>query len=90
MAKRDGFQLVRDPRCSEANPLLAMVEQPGVGRYLMPGLPLDFGAEPRRPARPAPRLGEHSDTVLAEVLGLSPAEIARLHDRGVVAGPDGH
>ena len=55
----------------------------------MPGLPLDFTAAPRLPPRPAPVLGEHTDRVLAEVLGLSPAEIGRLHDDRIVAGPDG-
>jgi 2-methylfumaryl-CoA isomerase len=87
---QDFSQLVRDdPRCSEANPLFAAIEQPGIGRYLMPGSPLDFLAEPRLPPQPAPRLGEHTDVVLSEVLGLSSAEIARLHDERVVAGPDG-
>jgi 2-methylfumaryl-CoA isomerase len=87
---QDFFQLVRDdPRCSEANPLFSVVDQPGIGRYLIPGLPLDFAAEPRLPPQLAPRLGEHTDIVLAEVLGLAPAEIARLHDGGIVAGPDG-
>jgi 2-methylfumaryl-CoA isomerase len=87
---QDFRQLVEgDPRCSEANPLFAMVDQPGIGRYLTPGLPLDFGASPRLPPRPAPRLGEHTDTVLAEVLGLSSAEIGHLHDSRIVAGPDG-
>jgi len=87
---QDFLQLVRDdPRCSEANPLFAAVDQPGIGRYLMPGLPLDFAAEPRLPPRPAPLLGEHTDVVLAEVLGLSTAEIGRLHDERIIAGPDG-
>jgi 2-methylfumaryl-CoA isomerase len=76
-----------DPRCSTANPLFAEIDQPGIGRYLAPGLPLDFGAATRQPTRPAPRLGEHSDLVLGEVLGLGAAEIGRLHDSGVVAGP---
>ena len=85
---QDFTQLVRDdPRCSAANPLLAEIEQPGIGSYLMPGLPLDFAAAPRLPSSPAPRLGEHTDAVLAEVLGLSSAEIGRLHDDGIVAGP---
>ncbi|MGP0052136.1 MAG: CoA transferase [Solirubrobacteraceae bacterium] len=76
-----------DPRCSVANPMFAEVNQPGIGTYLMPGSPLAFtGAERLRPAR-APVLGEHTDEVLADVLGLSEAEIGRLHDQGVVAGP---
>ena len=76
-----------DPRCSVANPLFASIDQPGIGRYLMPGLPLDFSADPRQPPRPAPRLGEHTDAVLAELLGLSDAAIGRLHDNGIAAGP---
>jgi 2-methylfumaryl-CoA isomerase len=77
----------QDARCSVANPMFAEVEQPGIGTYLMPGSPLAFtGAERLRPAR-APLLGEHTDEVLAGVLGLSDAEIGRLHDMGVVAGP---
>jgi 2-methylfumaryl-CoA isomerase len=78
-----------DPRASPANPLFADIEQPGIGRYPMPGLPLDFSASPRQPTRPAPRLGEDTDVVLAQVLGLPAGEIGRLHDAGIVAGPDG-
>src|SRR5438067_7907922 len=87
---QDFRQLVReDPRCSPANPLFATVEQPGIGRYPMPGLPLEFSASPREPTHPAPRLGEHTDQVLSGVLGLSDREIARLHDTGIAAGPPG-
>ncbi len=75
-----------DPRCSSANPLFERVEQPGIGEYLMPGSPLELGAFEREPVRPAPALGAHTDEVLAEVLGLGSAEIACLHDRGIVAG----
>jgi 2-methylfumaryl-CoA isomerase len=76
-----------DPRCSPGNPMFAEVEQPGIGTYLMPGTPLSFSNAERLQAMPAPRLGEHTDEVLAGVLGLSDAEIGRLHDDGVVAGP---
>ena len=83
-------QLVtEDPRCSPANPMFAEVEQPGIGTYLMPGSPLDFSNVPRVPVRRAPQLGEHTEEVLAGVLGLSGAEIGRLHDGGVVAGAAG-
>jgi 2-methylfumaryl-CoA isomerase len=59
-----------------------------MGAWLVPGSPLDFGARPRRPPRRAPRLGEHTDQILLELLGLSEGEVGRLHDAGVVAGPE--
>ena len=74
-----------DPRCSSANPMFAEVDQPGIGTYLMPGSPLDFSAVERVPPGPAPRLGQHTDEILAGVLGLSDAEIGRLHAEGIVS-----
>ncbi len=75
-----------DPRCSTANPLFEELEQPGIGTYLTPGSPLVFSALERLPPRRAPLLGEHTDQILGEELGLSETEIGRLHDDGVVAG----
>jgi 2-methylfumaryl-CoA isomerase len=81
-------QLVtEDPRASEENPMFETVEQPGIGTYLMPGTPLDFSAIERAPVRRAPVLGEHTEEVLAEVLGLGEGEIGKLFDAGTVAGP---
>jgi|YNPBryunderm2012_1023409.scaffolds.fasta_scaffold03839_4 2-methylfumaryl-CoA isomerase len=85
------YQTVReliaaDADCSTANPMFSVLEQPGIGAYLAPATPLAFSQVERLPARPAPRLGEHTDEILSE-LGLSDGEIARLHDEGVVAGP---
>ncbi len=76
-----------DARCSEANPMFHEVEQAGIGTYLMPGSPLRFDACERLAPRPAPTLGEHTEEVLADLLGMSGTEIGRLHDDGVVAGP---
>ncbi len=75
-----------DPRASASNPMFEEIEHPGVGRYLAPRSPLDFATLGRLPVRRAPILGEHTDEVLAEVLGLSQNEIGRLHDQGLVAG----
>ncbi|MFT4936956.1 MAG: 2-methylfumaryl-CoA isomerase, partial [Pseudoalteromonas distincta] len=41
--------------------------------------------DPGAPAQPAARLGQHTEEVLAERLGLDAGEIARLHDAGIVA-----
>ena len=77
----------RDADLSTAHPMFSMLDQPGIGTYLTPACPLDFGAVPRLPAAPAPALGQHTDEILLEVLGLSSAQVGALHDAGVVAGP---
>lgn len=75
-----------DERCSEANPMFREVEQPGIGTYLMPSSPLRFESHERIPPVRAPELGENTDEVLADVLGMTDAEIGGLRDRGVVGG----
>ena len=54
---------------------------------LTPGSPLDFAAAPRGEVKPGPQLGQHTDEILAEVLGLSDGAIGALHDRGIVGAP---
>jgi len=78
----------KDPDCSTQNPMFSFVEQPGIGSYLVPASPLDFGAVERVPAERAPTLGEHTDEILLGELGLSEGEVGKLHDDGVVAGPE--
>ncbi|MFV2039624.1 MAG: CoA transferase, partial [Acidimicrobiales bacterium] len=80
------LQLVNDdPRCSPSNPMFTEVDQPGIGTYPAPGSPFDFVQLGRVGAMAAPILGQHTDEVLAEILGLSPSELGRLHDSGVIA-----
>jgi 2-methylfumaryl-CoA isomerase len=76
-----------DPDLSPDNPMFAVLDQPGVGAYPAPGSPFDFSAASREPPRPAPRLGEHTEAILADVLGLGSGAIGALMDAGVVAGP---
>ena len=75
-----------DIDCSEDNPLFDRVEQPGIGSYLMPSHPLNFSIAEKEQVRPAPLLGEHTDEILADTLGLDSSEIGRLHDGAIVAG----
>ncbi len=69
-----------------SNPMIQVIDQPGVGSHLAPGIPLAFGVGARAPVARAPVLGEHTEEVLAATLGFSDAELAELVERGVV-GP---
>ena len=60
------------------------VEHDELGAFEMPGRPFTMPASPWSFRRPAPRLGEHTDEVLAEC-GFSPQRIAQLRAEGVVA-----
>lgn len=80
--------LAEDARVSPANPMFSRISQAGIDGLLAAGSPLSFMGADRLPAKSEPRLGEHTDQILLE-LGLSDGEIARLHDRGIVAGPAG-
>ena len=80
------LQLVdEDPRCSTESELFREVDQPGIGTYLSPGSPIAFAGRLPKEPMPAPRLGQHTDEILADSLGLTGAEIGALHDAGVVA-----
>ncbi|MFQ3315809.1 MAG: 2-methylfumaryl-CoA isomerase [Candidatus Poriferisodalaceae bacterium] len=79
-------QLVNeDRRCSEENPMFATIDQPGVGRVLAPRSPLSFSEIDRGDPAPAPLLGQHTDEILMEVLGMTSPEVGKLHDNGIVA-----
>ncbi|MFZ5784267.1 MAG: CoA transferase [Pseudomonadota bacterium] len=69
------------------NPMFTVLDQPGIGRYPVAASPLQFGAVPREAPRVAPLLGQHTDEILSDILGLPAHEIARLHDEKVVSGP---
>ena len=79
--------ITEDPRFSENNAMFSNLHQPGVGSYLAPGSPLDFSAQERLPVHPAPILGQHTNEILNDVLGLPDHTIAKLHDDCIVADP---
>ncbi|MGJ9413846.1 CoA transferase [Aeromicrobium sp. CF4.19] len=65
------------------NPLMSVIDQPGVGRHLAPSSPLRLTSV-EHDAVPAPRIGADTDSVLADVLGLDRATRTQLHDDRVV------
>ncbi len=80
--------LAQDPRVSAANPVFERITTTGVGSHLSAGAAARLDRADREPTTPAPLLGANTDEVLHELLGLASHEIGRLHDSGVVAGPD--
>ncbi len=65
-----------------ANPLLAEIDQPGVGPLLAPGSPLAMDGTTG--PRPAPVFGADTGAVLTGLLGLAADDIAGLAARGII------
>ena len=61
------------------------VAHPVVGTHTQPALPLRLASQ-RTPwyTRPAPTLGEHTDAILRELLGLDDDALARLRADGII------
>ncbi len=74
-----------DDDCSLDNPMMSMIHQPGIGEYLASGSPLRFDSGLNLEAKPAPQLGQHTEEILKQDLGLGDAEVGRLLADGIVA-----
>lgn len=72
-----------DPKVTQ-NPLFTVLNQPRIGEYLAPSLPLEFDGS-RNPAVASPALGDDTESVLGEHLRISAEETARLRESGAVA-----
>lgn len=83
--------MVQDPEDLLACPQLAArgfftpVNHPTTGPLPYPGEPVKMSATPWTSCRPAPLLGQDTDCVLAELLGLQPHARAALRAEGVTA-----
>ncbi len=60
------------------------LDHPLAGRVPMVASPMRFSETPIEYHAPPPLLGEHTDDVLGELLGLDAGEIARLREGGVI------
>ena len=68
-----------------ASGILVETEHPAAGRLRQTRNAARFEGSPATGLAGAPRLGEHCSEILAEI-GLGEAEIARLHENGVIGG----
>ena len=69
---------------SLARDMLVSAEHPGVGPIRMVGRPIKFPGAPQAPLRPPPQLGQHTDEVLRQELGLGDEALAQLRRDGVI------
>jgi formyl-CoA transferase len=79
----DTMDVFNDPHLN-ARGFIERIEHPAEGEITLMQSPIRMSAS-RVPLRPAPVLGGDTDAVLSAELGLSPEEIDRLHDEGVVS-----
>lgn len=80
---RNVKEVVEDPHTKARN-MMVEVEQSKAGKVGIPGCPIQFSENPIAPLGPAPLLGEHTDEVLKEKLGLSSQEIEALRNEKVI------
>jgi crotonobetainyl-CoA:carnitine CoA-transferase CaiB-like acyl-CoA transferase len=78
----DVRQALADPQVT-ARDMIVEVEHPDFGPLKEVRSPVRTEGEIRHPAR-APKLGEHTDQILREILSYGDGTIARLRDTGVI------
>jgi len=79
----DMQRLFADPQVLHRG-MVADVQHPTIGTLRLGGIPLKYSETPAEIRRPPPLLGEHTNDILAEVLGCSSAKIEDLKQRGAV------
>ncbi|HWP59305.1 MAG TPA: CoA transferase [Candidatus Acidoferrales bacterium] len=80
---QNGADLVNDPHLKERG-FIVEVQNPRLGRVVLPGFPLRFKNAKLNPRWEFPELGRDTEKVLREVLGYSDAEIEALANEGVL------
>ncbi|MGH7041336.1 MAG: CaiB/BaiF CoA transferase family protein [Acetobacteraceae bacterium] len=78
----DTAELISDPNF-EARGIMQTVQHPVVGPYKMTTWPVRFSGRPPE-AKPAPLLGQHTDEVLGEWLGLPAEQIGALRGDKII------
>jgi CoA:oxalate CoA-transferase len=77
------LEVINDPHLHERGSL-HWIDHPEYGRIVVPSSPLRFDGAERVPYRPSAALGEDTDQVLSERLGLNKTEIRKLRSERVL------
>jgi formyl-CoA transferase len=78
----DTQEVLDDPHMN-ARGAIETIDHPTRGRFRVPGCPIRLSSG-TAVTTPPPLAGQHTEEVLAEVLGLSPAAVADLRARGTI------
>jgi CoA:oxalate CoA-transferase len=76
-------EVVRNPQLAERKMVLH-ADHPAFPDLIVPGSPLKTVGVDETPNTRAPRLGEHTDQVLARMLGYDPAHLAELRAQQII------
>ena len=77
--------LIVEPKLyPDARGFFAELRQPGMDPLLVPGAPYKLSQTPWQIRSPAPCLGQHTDAVLSQQLGLSVTDLKQLRDEQVI------
>ncbi len=75
--------VAKDPQVLHRG-MITQIPHKSLGRWSVANTPFRFDGTPSQPQGSAPDLGEHTEEILYEMLGLSPLEFARLKSIGAV------
>lgn len=79
-------KVVNDPHIAVAREMIVDMDHPKEGKMKVINCPIKFSDTKPTIRTTAPHLGEHNDTVLKELLGMSDEEIAGLKASGALGG----
>lgn len=80
---RDIEEVMNDPHMHERG-MLEVRNHYDYGEVILPNSPLRFHGADKVPTTDSPRVGEHNEAVYDELLGLTPADLKRLHEAGAI------
>ena len=79
-------EVVKDPHLEERNMIVAFPRTDGINKpILIPGNPIKMSKVSEGPEVRVPWVGEHTNEVLTEELGLSEAELENLKKTGIIS-----
>ncbi|MDP6161741.1 MAG: CaiB/BaiF CoA-transferase family protein [Acidimicrobiales bacterium] len=79
-------EVVKDPHLEERNMIVAFPRTDGINEpILIPGNPIKMSKVSEGPEMRVPWVGEHTDEVLTEELGLSETELENLKKTGIIS-----